>query len=197
MKILCTGNPHKATIANSIAKVFNNVDFVHLSNGYDFKTEIGLKKFENIIDNYDVFINASRIDTGIQIKLLKIIHNRWHQGHVINIGSTMEFHFFNHIDPVCAEDKLNLRKLSLDMYNENFRTTHLQVGGFKDRSSNGHLKMDSIHIANTIQWILHQSPHFHIAQISVENDFWNKGQEGAGCNWQELKNKGRDLTLYD
>lgn len=191
MKILCTGNPNIRTIASAVKQVYPNADFVHFSNGYDFTTSEGLEKFRNKVKDYNVFINASRIAIGVQTSLLKIVREEWAVGHVINIGTTMEFHFFHHIDPACAEDKINLRNQSLDMYDENFRTTHLIVGGHKDRSPSGDGKMDPIHIANTIKWVLDSAKDFHVPIIGVENDFWNKGQPGSGCNWQELKNKGR------
>jgi hypothetical protein len=197
MKILCTGNPDIWTIAHGVNKVFTDCEFVHKSNGYDFLTQEGLDKFRHKVKDFDVFINASRIQHGVQSTLLKIVREEWTKGHVINIGTTMEFHFFHHIDPECAKDKLKLRNLSLDMYDEQFRTTHLIVGGHKDMSGRGEDKLDSIHIANAIKWVLESSKLFHVPIISVENDFWNKGQEGSGCDWNELKDKGRDSSLYD
>ena len=191
MKILCTGNPDTRTIASAVRQVYPDADFIHLSNGYDLLTEEGLLHFRNKIKEYDVFINASVIANGVQTTLLKIVRDEWEAGHVINIGTTMEFHFFHHIDPPRAESKLALRNLGLDMYDENFRVTHLIVGGHKDCSPTSDGKMDSIHSANTIKWVLDASKDFHVPIISVENDFWNKGQPGSGCNWQELKNKGR------
>jgi hypothetical protein len=193
MKILCTGNPNIKTIATAVRNIFPDADFVHKSNGYDLLTQEGLQKFRSKIKDYDVFINASVIANGVQSTLLKIVREEWTSGHVINIGSTMEFRFFNHIDPQRAESKLALRNLGLDMYSEEFRVTHFIVGGHRDRSPSSEGKMDTAHIANTIKWVLDSREHFHVPIIGVENDFWNKGQPGSGCDWQALKNKG----LYD
>lgn len=191
MKILCTGNPDKLTIAYAVRKVFPDADFVHLSNGYDLLSADGLDKFRNKIKDYDVFINASIIKDGTQSNLLKIVRQEWTSGHVINIGTTMEFHFFQYMNPSRAESKLNLRNLSLDMYDKHFRTTHLIVGGFTDQSPQSRSKMDSLHIANTIKWVLDSSENFHVPIISVENDFDNKGHPGCGDTWQEVKDNGR------
>ena len=194
MQILCTGNPNIRTIANAVRKVFPHADFIHRSNGFDLQTEEGLQKFRDRIQHYDVFINASVIANGVQTTLLKIVREEWESGYVINIGTTMEFDFFHHIDPERAKSKLELRNTSLNMYDDKFRTTHLIVGGHKDRSPSGNNKMDPIHIADTIKWVLDSSKYFHVPIIGLENDFWNKGQPGSGCNWQELKNKGLNDT---
>lgn len=181
-KILCTGNPNKGTIAHAICEVFPNAEFVYLSAGYDFTTTDGLYKFREKLKNYNVFINSSRIDIGVQIKLLKIASETPCIKNVFNIGTVLEHTYFNWLDPLVAEDKLKLRDMSLDLCCNQFRTTHLIVGGFKDESPNKELKMDPIHIANAIKWILHSD--FHVPIIGIENDYWNN-------NWQSLKDKGR------
>jgi len=196
MKILCTGNPDKNTIAKCIRDLYPETEFVYLSNGYNFLTTDGLDKFRQKVKDFDVFINASRIDIGVQIELLKIVRSEWETGSVINIGTTMEFHYFHHLDKECAIDKLRLRDLGLDMSTEYFRVTHLIVGGFTDETPQANSKMDKKHIGNTVKYVLDNRDNFHVPIISLENDFWNKGQVGSGCNYQELKNRGRNYDLY-
>jgi hypothetical protein len=190
-KILCTGNPNKqGTLANIVKEVFPSTDFVHLSAGYDFTTSEGLEKFRNKIKDYNVFINATHSQIrGLQIKLLKIAREEWSDGHVFNIGSVLENDFFSWFSPEDAEEKRQLRTLSLDLCSERFKTTHLVVGGFKDQKPDAPFKMDPIHIIKGIEWVL-AADGFHVPIIGIENDYWNKGQPGSSGNWDDLKTRG-------
>jgi len=183
-KILCTGNPNKGTLAKGIREVFPDADFVHLSNGYDFTTQAGLDKFREKIKDYNLFINASRINLGVQLSLLKITREEWLAGHVFNIGSVLEYEHFSWFDPKVTEDKLILRAASIDMCSEKFKTTHIIMGGCKDESPNKDVKMDPASVAKIIQWIAN-APNIHIPIIGIENDYWIS-------DWQEQKNKGRN-----
>lgn len=183
-KIACTGDPNKLTIANGISKVFDDVDFIHRSVGYDLLTSTGLSRFEDTIKNYNVFINASRIDIGVQIKLLEITNKVWSSGHVFNIGSVLEYNYFNYLDEEVAKDKQHLKKIGLEMLNDLFRTTHVTVGGLKNTNEETSLKMDPVHVATTIKWILDSNKHFHIPVIGIENDFWDNE------NWNKVKQDG-------
>lgn len=188
-KILCTGNPNKATIAKAIREVFPDATFIHLSAGYDFTTDEGLAKFKDTVKDFNVFINASHFDNGIQPKLLQLTRDVWTSGHVFNIGSVLEYDFFAWWGPEDSADKLALKKLSLELCNETFKTTHITCGAFKDQKPNAEFKMDPIHIANAIKWIM-QATEFHVPIIGIENDYWNKGQEGSAGDWNTLKQIG-------
>ena len=178
-KILCTGDPNKATLAKGIQQVFPTAEFVYLSAGYDFTTVAGLDKFRTTIKNYNVFVNASRIDFGVQQALLRIVREEWKAGHVFNIGSVVEYDHFNNLYPDVAKDKLELRKLSIGMCTEQFKTTHIVMGGIKDQSANSELKLDPIHVAKTIKWIV-ETNDIHVPIIGVENDYWNP-------EWSKIK----------
>lgn len=188
-KILCTGNPNKNTIAKAVKIVFPDADFVHLSAGYNFTEIAGLNKFKEKVKDYNVFINASHIGNDIQLNLLKITREIWESGHVFNIGSVIEYDFFNWVSPDRAENKKRLKTLSLELCSEKFKTTHMIVGASKDQKPNAAFKMDPIHIANAIKWIV-EATEFHVPVIGIENDYWNKGQLGEHGDWQEGKNRG-------
>jgi hypothetical protein len=165
MKILCTGNPNKLTIANSVQKIFTNVDFVYKSNGFDLTSIDGVLKLRDTLDFYDVFINASRIDIGVQYNILSSI-TTWN-GHAITIGSVLEYDKYKHVDPLVSEDKKRLRNLSLNLCSKTLKTTYIVVGGINNDYHAD--KMDPIHIAKTIKWILDQTE-FHVPLIGVENE---------------------------
>ena len=181
-KILCTGSPTRKTLARGVQEVFPTAEFVHLSNGYDFTTVEGLDKFRSIISNYNVFINASRIDLGIQSTLLQIVRDEWASGHVFNIGTVLEHDYFDWYDPSVTKDKLALRAMSLSMCSEEFKTTHIVMGGIRDESVNSDMKMNPVHVAKTIKWIM-ESTDIHVPIIGIENDYWIK-------DWKEQKAKG-------
>ena len=145
MKIICTGNPdNESTIAHSVKKYFPDTTFVHKSKGIDLTTESGLCLFEKMIEGYDVFINSSYISPGIQEQLLVIARNVWSNGHVFNIGSTIEYQTFETDDKLYLESKLSLRNKSMELCRLDFKTTHMIVSGFNNNDP----------IVKTIRWIL-------------------------------------------
>ena len=193
-KILCTGNPERMTIAKAIKEVFPDAEFIHMSVGYDFTTNDGLERFRQRIRNYNVFVNASRIDHEVQINLLKITREEWSEGHVFNIGSVLEYDFFKWISPETHVAKNKLRQLSLDLSSEKFKTTHIIVGGFKDESEQSESKMDPKHVAKMIEMILSIND-FHVPIIGIENDYWLRSPlYGAQDEWPALKLKGLNLV---
>jgi hypothetical protein len=178
MKILCTGNPKKG-IAKEICNLFPNADFISRTNGYDLNSINGQEDFKNIISNYDVFINHSQLDIGVQIKLLEYTNNAWDKGIVINIGSIIEFPKWEWIDLEAAIDKRKLRDLSLNLINENFKTSYLILGGLISDCAVEYLDPLRIYpskVANIIKWILENDldiPLIYIDKMSDKlSNFW-------------------------
>jgi hypothetical protein len=171
-KIICTGNPNCCGIAQSISAIFPNVYFVSRSTGYDLAVDAGRKKFQEVIKHYNVFINVSQVVPGTQEALLTITRNSWDSGHVFNIGSTAEYTKWEWFDPAYTDEKRKLKELSIDLCSENFKTTHMTVGGFKDTTNSSQDRMDPAEIANVIKWILESN--LHIPVIGVEKIFDKK-----------------------
>lgn len=168
MKILCTGNP-QGGIAQSIQKLYPSTTFISRSNGYDFTTQDGIDKFKTLLPNYNVFINHSQLEGNLQRQLLIHASQAWVTGHVINIGSVLEFKKWEFIEPAAAEEKRLLRDLSLDLSSEHFKTTHLIVGGLQ--SCNGDpLRMHTDRIAETIKWILENKNHVPLLYVDRVSD---------------------------
>lgn len=165
-QILCTGNPNKPGIPSAIQKTFPNTTFISLSTGYDLTLEEGQNKFKNVIKNYNVFINVAQLSNGAQEKLLRIAHSEGMKGHVFNIGSIAEYKKWEWNDPKYTLEKRKLRETSLELCSEEFKTTHMIVGGFQDSTSTNQDRMDPLEIVSAIKFILNSK--ISIPLIGVE-----------------------------
>jgi hypothetical protein len=168
MKILCTGNP-KDGIAKSLQTIYPNATFISRSNGYDLTTPQGLAKFREILPNYDVFINHSQLVDDTQRVLLSCANELWMSGHVVNIGSVLEFKKWEFIEPAAAEEKRKLRDLSLELSTEFFKTTHLIVGGLQSCNDDP-LRIHTDRIAETIKWVLENENHIPLLYVDHVSD---------------------------
>lgn len=168
MKILCTGNP-TGGIAQSLSKLYPDIKFISRSNGYDLTTEDGIEKFKNLLPRYNVFINHSQLEGNIQRQLLVHASQAWIKGHVINIGSVLEFPKWEFIEPAAAAEKRLLRELSLNLSSEHFKTTHLIVGGLQSCNDDP-LRIHTDRIAETIKWILENENHVPLMYVDKVSD---------------------------
>ena len=168
MKILCTGNP-KNGIAQSLQLLYPNTTFISRSNGYDLSTTEGLEKFCNLLPNFNVFINHSQLEGDLQRQLLTVVSQAWTQGHVVNIGSVLEFKKWEFIEPAAAEEKRKLRDLSLELSSEHFKTTHLIVGGLQSCNDDP-LRIHTDRVAETIKWILENENHIPLLYVDHVSD---------------------------
>jgi hypothetical protein len=169
MKILCTGNPSGTGIAQSLQNLYPDATFISRANGHDLTTKDGIDRFKNLLPDYDVFINHSQLVGDLQRQLLKHARQIWSKGHVINIGSILEFPKWQFIDPDGAEEKRQLRELSLELNTEFFKTTHLILGGLQ--SCNGDpLRIHTDRVAETIQWVLDNANHIPLIYLDKVSD---------------------------
>lgn len=168
MKILCTGNPSFG-IAQSLQKIYPDTTFISRSNGYDLTTEEGVNKFKKLVLEYEVFINHSQLESDHQRQLLNYTKQVWTTGHVINIGSVIEFNQWEWIEPTVAEEKRQLRDLSLSLSSEHFKTTHLIVGGLQSCNDDP-LRIHTDRIAETIQWVLENQNHVPLMYVDHVSD---------------------------
>ena len=165
MKIFCTGNPDRKTIAYSLP-----CDHASLSSGWDFLTDDTLDRFRKTIVKYDVFVNSSYIETGIQMKLLDLVVKEWMEhdvkGHIMNIGTTLEN------DPDDSQyciDKLALRRRSLELSDQTgmtgIKTTYLVLGGVDNGEIENNDNVKTQDIASTILWIISQRYRVPLLQL--------------------------------
>jgi hypothetical protein len=172
MNILCTGNPAHITVASAVKQYYPTANFASRATGYDFTLPEVDELFKKNIINYNVFINSSHIQEGIQLKLLNMTVSKWTEadikGHIINIGTTAEW-----VDnPEYSEyirAKQELRRRSLELNNETgitgVKTTHIIVGGINDGKLGNEYYVNPLRIVNTIDWVLKNSDRIALIQI--------------------------------
>lgn len=171
MRMLCTGNPNKPTVARSIKKIFPYADFVSTSTGWDLRLWDAerLKLFTDKIKHYDVFVNSSFICNGGQIQLLNLAYENYiKKMHVFNIGSTLEYTTRESKWGMVGIEKRALRDRSmmLNCKEDNFKSTHITPGGLNDEQPGHENWLDMDHIAETIDWILRRP--FDVPHIGIE-----------------------------
>jgi uncharacterized protein (DUF1697 family) len=183
-KILCTGNPEHIGIAMEIKKLFPDSTFVSRTNGYDLSTDEGLAKLRTVIKEHNVVVNNAYVSEGTQARILTIAKEEWTTGHAFNIGSIDEYSKWLPANPRKYKESNELKELGLSYTDENFKVTHLTVGGFKSSAKPLGLKttMDPVHIATAIKWIM-EAP-FQVPVIGVEQ------MTDTIRNWYDLKRKG-------
>lgn len=177
-KIICTGNPAHEGIAKSLSSVYSNITFVSRANGYDLSTSEGLEKLKGILPNFNVLINNSHVGYGVKRTILELAREVWTEGRVINIGSYSEIRKYSLGTFYSTQDAIELRELGFELNDEKFQVSHVMVG--PHRSSAKPLSavcMDSIHIANTIKWVLEanfQVPIISAVEINAPVKNWHK-----------------------
>lgn len=172
--ILCTGNPAHQTVASAVKKRFDLVDFACRSTGYDLRLNSADSEnyFKQQILKYNIFINSSYIAPGVQLRLLETVYKEWMRenifGHVINLGSTIEWRN----EPEYAgyiEDKKNLRARSLELSSQagitGVKSTHVIVSGLNDGKPGHENWLNLEHVADVIHWILHTKNNITLIQV--------------------------------
>jgi NADP-dependent 3-hydroxy acid dehydrogenase YdfG len=93
MKILITGNPSYG-LAAGLSKLYPDATFISRSNGYDLTSKNGHTKLEEIITEYDVFVNSSALWKFNQTLILESVYKKCldakHNIRIICIGSTTD-----------------------------------------------------------------------------------------------------------
>ena len=162
MKIFCTGNPDRKTIAYALGANLS----ASLSSDWDFTLPATILQFKETIQQYTVFVNSAYIAPGIQETLMNECHAEWTRtnirGHIINIGTTLE----NTDDSSeYTQSKQSLKYHSLQFSNETgifgVKTTYIVLGGLGTDGCNPG------DVAQTIRWIVAQP--FRVPLIQVES----------------------------
>jgi hypothetical protein len=162
MKIFCTGNPLRKTIAYALGADLN----ASLSSGWDFTKLETIIQFRKSIQKYNVFVNSAYIASGIQQTLMNECYAEWTRtnirGHIITIGTTLEN---TNDSSQYTQSKRNLKHRSLELSDETgisgVKTTYMILGG---------LGPDGCSIEDVVQtmlWILNQP--YRIPLIQIES----------------------------
>lgn len=173
-KIICTGNPDVFGIAKNVREIYPQTKFISRSSGYDLTTDKGMLEFKSLLPKFNIFINHSQISPGVQEKLLLSARKTWTSGHIFTIGSVLEFEQWSWIEPEVTYEKNRLKTLSLQLSEENFKTSYITIGGLK-KNDDDNMRLDPIKVAEVIQWILNKDLHIpHIYVDHLSNDLTNE-----------------------
>lgn len=173
MRILCTGNPDKKTIAWAVRQKWSNAATVSLSQGYDLRllNEPAVDKFTQKIIECDVFINSSYIAQGVQANLLERTVQKWMEhdikGHVFNIGTTLEWDQDNISE--YKDSKIAFRNASLDLNKQTgitgVKCTYIMLGGVSQPGPKSQDGVDPLSIVAAIEWIAQTPERIGLIQI--------------------------------
>jgi len=173
-KIICIGRPGHGGIAASLKKYYPDTCFVSKSTGQDLLINDHYNHFINNVKDYNVFINHSQIAIGMQEQLLKDVYKTWTEnkvhGHIISIGSIIEFDEWSWLDEATAKEKLNIRNTSLSLNSELIKTTHLITSGFNRYGPEDDVKIDPDKIVETIKFILEADVDIPLIYVEHTND---------------------------
>ena len=170
-RVLCTGNPNRdGTIASGVREIWPDATFIHLSNGFDFWS-LGdkEKELEQLFKTHNTFINASYVG-GVQKKLLQLCNKNMIIGDVFNIGSTHEYD--NLGSEAYTNNKIELRKTSLELNSFRFQTCHIVMGGIDLGTAETEGWIKPFTIAETIKWITEQQIKIPIIGIDQPKQPW-------------------------
>ena len=170
-KVLCTGNPDRiGTIASGVREIWPDATFIHLSKGYDF-LNLGdkHKELEQLFKTHNTFINASHVE-GVQTKLLEICNKNMTVGDVFNIGSTHEYDNLGREQ--YRDEKLALRKLSLECNSFRLQMCHVVMGGINIGTPETADWVKPKRIAEIIRWVTEQDVKISIIGIDKPKQPW-------------------------
>jgi hypothetical protein len=160
MKIFCTGNPERKTIAHAL-----NPDIsASIRSGWDFKNADTVDRFGQEITQYNVFVNSAFIAPGIQETLMNTCYNSWVEsdirGHIINIGTTLEN---TNDNGNYAQSKRQLKQQSLKLSDNTgisgVKTSYIVLGGL------GPGACTTDEVKQVILWILQQPYRVPLIQL--------------------------------
>ena len=169
IKIFCTGNILRRTVAYGLTNLFPDTTSASLSTGWDF-TSLDHTKFCDAILKHTVFVNSAYVDAGIQSHLMDIVYQEWMRenikGHIINVGTTLE----NTNDQTkYACSKRELRQESIKLSDRTGFTgvkfTYLVLGGIANGDPANADFVTPEAIAETIEWIVQQKSRIPLVQL--------------------------------
>jgi NAD(P)-dependent dehydrogenase (short-subunit alcohol dehydrogenase family) len=173
MKIFCTGNPERKTIAYGLTNLYPRTMSASLTSGWDFTQTSTIERLKNEILNYDIFVNSAYVNKDIQLILTDVVYKQWIQenirGHIFNIGTTLE----NTQDQSeYARTKRGLRKYSIKLSDETgitgIKVSYVCIGGVDNGTPETQGYVKTYEIAKTIEWIAMQKYRIPLIQLDSQ-----------------------------
>ena len=179
-KVLMTGNP-----TYGLAEKFNIVcpttDFASRDNGYDLCEKKGRDKLAVESLKYDVFINSSALYQFNQSLVLETVWKKWKehskQGHIINIGSTVD-RSTKGAEWIYPQEKKALKSMShqfamLGIWGQSgIRVSYISFGSLETKKvSKKHPDrklMNVTQAAEYIQWVIDAPINININELHMD-----------------------------
>ena len=173
MKIFCTGNINKHTIAYGLTNLYPQTMSASLTSGWDFTKSSTIERLKIEILNYNIFVNSAFINKDMQLLLTDVVYKQWMQenirGHIFNIGTTLE-NTQDQSEYACA--KRELRKYSLKLSDETgitgVKVSYVCIGGVDNGTPQTQDHVKPHEIATTIQWVATQKYRIPLIQIDSQ-----------------------------
>jgi hypothetical protein len=171
MRVLCTGNPDKFTIAWAVTQKWPDATTISLSSGWDLTNQQHLENLQKKIVKYNVFINSCYVAPGVQEQLMQIVVQEWMRvgikGHIFNLGTTLEWS--NDQSNNYVKSKLALRTASLKINEQTgitgVKSTYLILGGVDNRQPENQDYVHPFSITSAIEWIFQYPDRVGILQL--------------------------------
>lgn len=173
MKIFCTGNINKHTIAYGLTNLYPQTTSASLTSGWDFTKPDTIERLKIEILNYKIFVNSAYINKDVQLLLTDVVYKQWMQenirGHIFNIGTTLE----NTEDQSeYAYAKTALRQYSMKLSDESgisgVKVSYLCIGGVDNGTTQTQGYVKTYEIATTIEWVAKQKYRIPLIQIDSQ-----------------------------
>jgi len=175
-----TGNP-KQNLAEKFSIVQPQTDFASRSNDYDLCTKQGRVKLAQTSLMYDVFINSSALYQFNQTLVLETVWKTWKeykkQGHIINIGSTVD-RSNKGAEWIYPQEKKALKSLShqyamLGIWGgSGIRVSYISYGSLETKHvQEKHPErklMNVTQAAEYIKWIIDAPTNINISEIHMD-----------------------------
>jgi NAD(P)-dependent dehydrogenase (short-subunit alcohol dehydrogenase family) len=173
MKIFCTGNIDKQTIAYGLTNLYPETTSASLSSGWDFTQSNTIERLKKEILDYNIFVNSAYVNKDTQLLLTDAVHKQWMQenirGHIFNIGTTLE-NTQDQSEYACAKRKL--RKYSLKLSDETgitgVKVSYVCIGGVDNGTPETQGYVKTCEIAKTIDWIVMQKYRIPLIQLDSQ-----------------------------
>jgi len=173
MKIFCTGNPERKSIAYGLTNLYPRTMSASLASEWDFTQTSTIERLKNEILNYDIFVNSAYVNKDTQLLLTDVVYKQWMQenirGHIFNIGTTLE-NTQDQSEYACA--KRELRKYSLKLSDETgitgVKVSYVCIGGVDNGTPETQDYVKTHDIATTIQWVATQKYRIPLIQLDSQ-----------------------------
>lgn len=177
MKILITGNPSYG-LAESLASLYPDAMFISRSNGFDLTSKDGIRKLEEIITDFDIFINSSALWKFNQTLVLDAVYKKCieakHGIRIICIGSTTDrvkkaTSWLYNAEKKALRDYANSLSL-MGVWEEGPKVSLVSLGSLSNvqHKHPERVCLEISRAANYIKWIIDQPSDININELSID-----------------------------